>query len=91
MLSRMRKPTEKVIELIPLVMGQSILMLIDKFMSDKLAEIYGLFGQEKNCHLFIFQYVINMFSGSRGIELTLHTVEKLVEEKMLLGDKNHIK
>lgn len=85
----MRKPMDKILELMPLVLAQSLVMLLETFLTDKLADIYGLFGQEKNCHLFIFQYVINMFSGSKGVELTLQAVEKLIDEKMLLGDKNH--
>ena len=32
-----------------------------------------------------------MFCGSRGIELTLQGVEKVIDEKMLLGSKNHLR
>lgn len=64
MLARLRKPNVKILEIIPLLMAHTLCDIWDQAVSDKLADIYGLFGQEKNCQLFIYQYMLNMFSGS---------------------------
>jgi len=46
---------------------------------EKLEDIYGIFGHPQECRLFVYQYVINLLSGGKGMELALQSVDKMYE------------
>ena len=80
LLSRLHRPKEKVLEILPLIIGKAILMILNETSNDNLEEIYGIFGFAPECALYVYQFVFSLFN--QGVELPLNSVDKLVTRFM---------
>ena len=84
LLTRLHQPKEKVLEILPILIGKAILIILADNFNDNLEEVYGIFGFASECTLFVYQYVLGLFN--QGVELPLNSVDKLVS-KFICKDK----
>ena len=80
LLSRLRKPKDTILELLPMIIARSILFILQEKFQDSLDQIFGLIGHSQECPLFVYQYVIKQFN--QGVEMPLNSVDKLFSKIM---------
>ncbi len=85
LLARLHQPKDLPLEIIPLLLAQSVIIILKEKMSDNLEEIYGMYGHAQECQLFVYQFVLMKFN--QGIELPLSSVDKLRNKYMNFNRK----
>lgn len=66
-------------DLVPLTIGKAINMMIESMFEEKLEDLYGLFGHQQDCQMFVYQFVLNLLCGTKRLELTMVSVDTLVQ------------
>ena len=76
LLCRLHQPKEKILEILPIIIGKALLIILNECSNDNLEEIYGIFGFAPECALYVYQFVMSLFN--QGVEMPLNSIDKLV-------------
>ena len=66
--------------MLPLLIAKAIYEMLKYEVMDQLQDVYGILGQQSHLHLLCHQFVVNMLSSAKGLDMPLRSVDKLVSD-----------